>query len=445
MVNNSICHLRWGYPNISLSRNEIRTCCKTPFQTVSDQDIDEHKIELFLNTPYQKERRLEMLQGVRHDDCRSCWSIEDQGATSLRGNSPKGFMGHAQHHNMFSEFTEQTLEYASSHVDINSKILESHNPFMLEVSLGNTCDMKCMYCNHVYSSQWATEGFKNGTISPEVYRSVLSQPNKRFLEMFWQWVDTKAKYSLDRIGIIGGEPLITPEFYEFIDKLLEIYADKEGEKTRIWIVTNLNSTDAQYAKFLEYIPKITKLFTLEVHISMEALGEQAEYIRNGLDWARFENNVNKLFQSDADIELAFLPSITALSIPRFPAFIQWVYDLSIKYDKPVMLKQNIVTYPGWQTPFILPNTFASYLDSAVDFMLEVSHGMPEVSDKFGTWAAYTSFLINLRTGIQNSQPVDAGIMRQFALWFDDFDKKRNLNLSKTFPELESFYLACKAA
>ena len=263
--------------------------------------------------------------------------------------------------------------------------------------------------------------------------------------MFWQWVDTKAKYSLDRIGIIGGEPLITPEFYEFIDKLLEIYADKEGEKTRIWIVTNLNSTDAQYAKFLEYIPKITKLFTLEVHISMEALGEQAEYIRNGLDWARFENNVNKLFQSDADIELAFLPSITALSIPRFPAFIQWVYDLSIKYDKPVMLKQNIVTYPGWQTPFILPNTFASYLDSAVDFMLEVSHGMPEVSDKFGTWAAYTSFLINLRTGIQNSQPVDAGIMRQFALWFDDFDKKRNLNLSKTFPELESFYLACKAA
>ena len=444
MVNNSICHLRWGYPNISLTRSEIRTCCKTPFQTVTDQDIDEHNIDLFLNTPYQKDRRLEMLQGTRHSDCKSCWSIEDQGATSLRGNSPDGFIGHANHVGMFNEFAEPTLDYVSKHVNINSKILESNDPFMLEVSIGNTCDMKCMYCNHVYSSQWATESLKNGSINIETYKSVQSKPNQKFLDMFWKWVDSKAKYSLNRIGIIGGEPLISPEFYEFIDKLLEVYKDREGlAKTRIWVVTNLNSTDAQYAKFLEYIPKITKLFTLEVHVSMEAMGEQAEYIRNGLDWNRFENNVNKLFKSDADIEIAFLPSITALSIPRFTTFLKWVYDLSIKYNKPVMLKQNIVTYPNWQTPFILPNNFATYLDSAIDFMAEVSYGMPEVSDKFGTWPSYTAFLVNLRSGIQNSQPIDTGTMRQFARWFDEFDSKRNLNLIKTFPEFEYFYKACK--
>ena len=444
MVNNSICHLRWGYPNISLTRSEIRTCCKTPFQTVTDKDIDEHNIDLFLNTPYQKDRRLEMLQGIRHSDCKSCWSIEDQGATSLRGNSTDGFIGHANHVGLFNEFAEPTLEYVSKHVNINSKILESNEPFMLEVSIGNTCDMKCMYCNHVYSSQWATESLKNGSINIETYKSVQSKPNQKFLDMFWKWVDSKAKHSLNRIGIIGGEPLISPEFYEFIDKLLEVYNDREGlTKTRIWIVTNLNSTDTQYAKFLEYIPKITKLFTLEVHVSMEAMGEQAEYIRNGLDWNRFENNVNKLFKSDADIEIAFLPSITALSIPRFTTFLKWVYDLSINNNKPVMLKQNIVTYPGWQTPFILPNGFATYLDSAIDFMAEVSYGMPEVSDKFGTWPSYTKFLVNLRSGIQNSQPIDTVTMIQFARWFGDFDTKRNLNFVKTFPELEDFYKACK--
>jgi pyruvate-formate lyase-activating enzyme len=411
---------------------------------VTDQDIDEHNIDLFLNTPYQKDRRLEMLQGTRHSDCKSCWSIEDQGATSLRGNSPDGFIGHANHIGMFNEFAEPTLDYVSKHVNINSKILESNDPFMLEVSIGNTCDMKCMYCNHVYSSQWATESLKNGSINIETYRSVQSKPNQKFLDMFWKWVDSKAKHSLNRIGIIGGEPLISPEFYEFIDKLLEVYKDREGlAKTRIWVVTNLNSTDAQYAKFLEYIPKITKLFTLEVHVSMEAMGEQAEYIRNGLDWNRFENNVNKLFKSDVDIEIAFLPSITALSIPRFTTFLKWVYDLSIKYNKPVMLKQNIVTYPGWQTPFILPNNFATYLNSAIDFMAEVSYGMPEVSDKFGTWPSYTAFLVNLRSGIQNSQPIDTGTMIQFAKWFDEFDSKRNLNLIKTFPEFEYFYKACK--
>jgi len=442
-IHNSICHLRWGYPNISLSRSEIRTCCKTPFQSVSEQDIDTHKIELFLNTEYQKSRRLEMLQGIRHQDCKSCWSIEDQGATSLRGNSHQGFVDYANHNGMFDEFDDKTLEYISDNVSIDSKILESHRPFMLEVSLGNTCDMKCMYCNHVYSSQWAVESLKNGSINTEIYKSVQSRPNQKFLDMFWEWVNTKAKYSLNRIGIIGGEPLITPEFYEFLDRLLEVYQDREGHpKTRIWVVTNLNATDSYYNKFLEYIPKLSERFILEVHISGESLGRQAEYIRNGLDWDRFEKNVNKLFASDANIEIAFLPSITALSIPRFPLFLKWVHELGVRHNKSIMLKQNIVTYPGWQTPFILPNEYAEFLNPAIEWLQSIAPSMPEVSDKFGTWTAYTSFLINLRDGIQNSNPPDINILRKFNKWFNEFDQKRNLNFIDTFPELATFYNNC---
>jgi len=384
-----------------------------------------------------------MLQGIRHQDCKSCWSIEDQGATSLRGNSHQGFVDYANHNGMFDEFDDKTLEYISDNVSIDSKILESHRPFMLEVSLGNTCDMKCMYCNHVYSSQWAVESLKNGSINTEIYKSVQSRPNQKFLDMFWEWVNTKAKYSLNRIGIIGGEPLITPEFYEFLDRLLEVYQDREGHpKTRIWVVTNLNATDSYYNKFLEYIPKLSERFILEVHISGESLGRQAEYIRNGLDWDRFEKNVNKLFASDANIEIAFLPSITALSIPRFPLFLKWVHELGVRHNKSIMLKQNIVTYPGWQTPFILPNEYAEFLNPAIEWLQSIAPSMPEVSDKFGTWTAYTSFLINLRDGIQNSNPPDINILRKFNKWFNEFDQKRNLNFIDTFPELATFYNNC---
>src|ERR1035437_143326 len=181
-VNNSICHLRWGYPNISLTRGEVRTCCKTPFQSVSDRDIDQQGIALFLNSDYQKIRRLEMLQGTQHSDCKSCWAIEDHGATSLRGNSPNGFIDFANSHFMFEEFTNASLLGASSESNLNSKILESKTPFMLEVSLGNTCDMKCMYCNHVYSSQWSTESLKNNSINIDEYRNVQSKPNPKFVE-----------------------------------------------------------------------------------------------------------------------------------------------------------------------------------------------------------------------------------------------------------------------
>lgn len=445
-VEKSVCHLRWGYPNISLTRSEIRTCCKTPFQKVSENDMKEHGINLFLNTPYQKERRLEMLKGVRHRDCNSCWQIEDSGGTSLRlASGPKGFVDFAKNRGMFNEFGTSDLNKISETVSLESAILESHRPFMLEVSLGNTCDMKCMYCNHIYSSQWATEGLKNKTLSIEEYKAAAVKPKQEFLDLFWQWVDQEAKHSVERIGIIGGEPLITPEFYEFLDHLLKVYEDVPHSNTNIWIVTNMNSEAKYFDRFIEYIPKLAKKFNLEIHVSMESLGNQAEYIRNGLDWNTFESNVNRLFSLTKDMDkvtLAFLPSITALSIPRFDKFLSWVYDLCSKYGKPAMLKQNIVTWPQPHTPFILPSSFAVHLDRAIDFMNTIHDRMPPFKDEFGRWRAYTEFLKNLRDGIRNGGEGKTELRSKFHTWFRDFDQLRGLNFSETFPEISEFYNEC---
>jgi len=442
----SICHLRWGYPNISLTRSEIRTCCKTPFQSVSDTDIKEHGINLFLNTKYQKERRLEMLQGIRHPDCKSCWQIEDAGGTSLRGNSPNGFIGFAKSRHMFNEFQTQDLFEISKSVTLESAILESHRPFMLEVSLGNTCDMKCMYCNHIFSSQWATEGLKNKTLSIEDYKAAATKPKKEFLDLFWKWIDVEAKHSLDRIGIIGGEPLITPEFYDFLDQLLEAYADVPHNNTSIWIVTNMNSESKYFDRFIDYIPKLVKKFHLEIHVSMESTKEQAEYIRNGLDWNRFESNVNRLFEltkNMKEVTIGFQAAVNVLSIPRFTNFLTWVYDLCKRHEKPAMLKQNIVTWPQPHTPFILPSEFARYLDPSIEFIDNIQGEMPQFKDVFGRWQAYGNFLKNLRSGIFNGGEGKKELRGKFYTWFRDFDQLRGLNFKQTFPELAEFYDTCE--
>jgi len=441
----SLCHLRWGYPNISLTRNEIRTCCKTPFQTVTEKDLNTYDINLFLNTDYQINRRFEMVKGERHSDCNQCWQIEDQGAVSLRGNSPQGFIDFAYHRNMFEEFQTDDLNVISEQVSLDSKFLRSHKPFMLEVSLGNTCDLKCMYCNHVYSSQWASESVKNGKISYQIYEEVNGSPNQKFIDLFWRWVDTEAKHSLDRIGIIGGEPLITPDFYPFIDKLLNVYKDVENDNTTIWIVTNLNTPESYFNKLMNYLPKLNEKFKLEILISMESTEEQAEYIRNGLDWKRFESNVYKLFNMTKDndrVTLGFLPSITALSIPRYKKFLQWVYKVSQDTGKPAMLKQNIVTWPNSHTPFVLTPNFADNLSDAIEWIQSVQSSMPDFSDRYGRWGAYTDFLINLRDSIKNNNSDQSILRQQFHAWFKDFDELRGLNFTETFPELKEFYIQC---
>lgn len=444
-IEKSLCHMRWGYPNISLTRSEIRTCCKTPFQTVNQTEIKEQGIELFLNNPYQIERRYEMFKGIRHHSCNQCWQVEDQGATSLRVDH-MGFVNFANKNNLFNEFPEKNLQEIAEAVSIDSKILRSDNPFMLEVSLGNNCDLKCMYCNHVYSSQWATESLKNFNISQEIYDSVSSKPNQEFIDLFWKWVDTKAKFSLERIGIIGGEPLITPECYSFIDRLLDVYKDVEHDSTTIWIVTNLNTPKIYLDRFLNYLPKLNTKFKLEILISMESVENQAEYIRNGLDWKRFESNVYKLFEytkNNNRVTLGFLPSITALSIPRYKKFLQWVYKVCIDTKKPAMLKQNIVTWPNCHTPFILPNNFSEYLTEAIEWLSTVNNELPAFEDHWGRWDSYVSFLINLRDSIKNNIKDQTELKKQFYDWFNKFDNLRQINFTETFPELKEFYESCK--
>jgi hypothetical protein len=108
-----------------------------------------------------------------------------------------------------------------------------------------------------------------------------------------------------------------------------------------------------------------------------------------------------------------------------------------------MLKQNIVTHPDVQSPFILPSEFADYLDPAIDWMQSISVDMPDVSDKFGTWPGYTDFLIKLRDGIRYNKNDNTMLKQRFFTWFNDFDNKRNLNFGNTFPELAKFYDECK--
>jgi hypothetical protein len=104
--------------------------------------------------------------------------------------------------------------------------------------------------------------------------------------------------------------LITPEFYDFADKLLETYKDVPYNDTTIWIVTNMNSESKYFDKFIDYIPKLNEKFKLEIHISMESTHEQAEYIRNGLDWKTFDKNVNRLLsKTELDFDVAFFVGV----------------------------------------------------------------------------------------------------------------------------------------
>lgn len=445
---NTICDLKWNYPIFHMERGEFRSCCRTPSKPITDNMFDKLGVDAFLNNAQMLQSRLDLVQGRRHDDCRSCWGLEDTGMVSPR-QGYEHFWSHLQKKRQIEhdkQYSEENLKIELSKInDKDHPALKSYFPYMLEVSLGNTCDMKCMYCNHIYSTQWATERIKYGEITQEQYDKEFPKASSQFEDYYWQWFDT-VKLHLGRIGAIGGEPLIMPEFYTFIEKsiaAIESVKYKRKSKMSFWIVTNLNTPANYMTKFLEYLPKLTEHFNVEILGSMEAVGSRAEYIRNGLDWNRFENNLDRILSSNCKFDFGFISSINALSIASTIDFIKFTEELYQKYNRPVALKQAVVNYPTHQSPFILTPDFATYIDNTIDYMKTKVDSMPIVPDYYGRWDQYIIFLENLSNSIKNNSTNKNQDRKLFVSWFEQFDQRRKLNLLDTFPEYKEFHKFCK--
>lgn len=444
----TMCEFKWNYPIFQMDRGEFRSCCRTPSKTVPEYLLQEKGIDSFLNNEALVQSRLDLLQGIRHSDCQSCWNLEDRGMKSPR--EPENFWNFLKRERVIPrdlEYNEENVRTELEKINnLDHPFLQAKKPYMMEISLGNTCDLKCMYCNHHYSTQWATELIKIREITQEQYNREFPKAAPSYESKFWEWFNKVGCWSIHRINMIGGEPLIIPEFYEYVEKMT-VQFDKIKPITKLkptlCIVTNLHTPANYFNRFIDRLPNITKVFDLEILISMESLENRAEYIRNGISWDRFNSNVHKLLAvNDHSVHVGFLMSVNALSIPTTKNFVEYATSLSDQYQRPIGLKQNIVNFPKWQNPMILPAEFSKYLYDAIEYMEQHVARMPNPTDYYGRYDQYMIFLKSLADSMANNTGDYTEDRKKFYHWFNDFDKRRGINLVETFPELEDFYVMC---
>ena len=143
----TICDLKWNYPIFNMERGEFRSCCRTPSNKVSEASLQEFGIDAFANSPKELNSRLELIQGIRTKDCQSCWNLEDSNMKSPR-HTPERFHWFMKKQKVIPLKEEYTTESLLTHLpsvdSISHPALKSNTPYMLEISLGNTCDMNCM-------------------------------------------------------------------------------------------------------------------------------------------------------------------------------------------------------------------------------------------------------------------------------------------------------------
>ncbi len=459
---NVLCRFKWDYPIVNLMSGHIRNCCRTPKQVITQQDLDTYKQDAIMNLPYELERRLEKIQGITHEDCASCLRLEKNGVPAPRSGVKGWFVDYWLKQGLGKSngrTFEETLAELGKNIDINSPLLKSHHPEMLEIVLGNTCNLKCTYCSPHYSTLWAQEMIKYGDLTQDEYKKMFPQAPEGLSKIFWEWFYDVARHSVETINILGGEPTYIPGFYDVLQKLIDAYSDlgkKDRPKVELGVISNMNSSTAAIDRLVSFLPELSNHFLFRLQPSVEAMYNRAEYIRFGLKWSTLENNVRRMVKEAKKLNLnqdqfsmGFQMAINAFSITSLPEFVMWVNEMNEELDFEFGLMKNIVSFPRHHNPMILTPDYALYVKEAADYVKKYEERNDRISRTQRYYGSWYSFRIHLLDGLYDSLKSDHRIQYdidsriEFFKFINQNDERRGCNFFHTFPELEPFYRMCE--
>lgn len=446
------CLAKWTQVTIHLHTGRTHSCHHPDTHVIPLSEIKRNPSALH-NTTFKKQKRKEMLEGKRPEECDYCWKVEDNSDQI----SDRVFKSHEP---WSKPYLEEIKELGWR---------QDYNPKYVEVAFSNACNFKCSYCGPSFSSQWVQEIEKHGAYPTtdgfnnfEWLKSTNRMPYKHteenpYVEAFWKWWPDLYR-DLDTFRITGGEPLLSKDTWGVLDYIIN--EPNPNRSLNLSINTNLGVPDKLINKFIEKIKKLedgNKINSFVVYTSVDGWGEQAEYQRNGLIFNQFWDNLNKILSQCPTVTVGIMSTYNALSVPSYDKLITNVYDLKKEYASmdrawttPVSLDASFLRHPLHQTVQVLPQKFAETVKShgvLAESLQEIFHE-GDHNENLVTYG-YTQMEIPKLHRIYDwmTSPQDSKELKRnqynFYKFFNAHDERRGTNFIKTFPEFEEFYNYCK--
>jgi sulfatase maturation enzyme AslB (radical SAM superfamily) len=375
-VNKSFCI----FPFIELLTNQrtdgyTTVCCRsnTPVDHVSQ--ITDWQT----NKNYQIIRN-KMLQGIPLPDyCNNCYQYEYKGIVSAR--------------------QQETVEWANR---LNLTSLDDLRalpaPSYYEIRPSNICNLQCRMCDPSGSHLIGRE-YKTLNLISEIP----SEERTNF--------DIVNFDNLKKLYIAGGEPTAMPEFYEFVDKCIQL------QQTNFEFLINTNATKLSN-RFKEQLKNFSNF---QFTVSIDGLDQLNHYIRWPSHWSQIVKNIHYLRQHKHAVS-----TNTTVSI----------YNVLNLYD---LLKFFDTEFPGMliHCQFCLSkNDMLSGLgfpwhNQVLEKLLPIQQLKCYQNDKL-----LQSFIDGLIQHYRQVTHVDLQKLQEFFEFNDKLDQSRNIRLIDYIPELE---------
>ena len=389
-ISKTYCPLAWNHFSTHAD-GTMRLCCNSTHDGRLKKDNKTIKINEitnlkdFYNIDQFKNIRKKMLAGERSSECQHCYNVEDNGGESVR--------------NWFLQ--KWPIEDIIKNTNIDTGELNQVDINYLDLSWSNRCNLQCKMCTPDASDQLITE-FKTINLAP--YNNGNYNYNNT-----WNANEIKNTLKLiqssmlTQILVTGGEPLINNDFYEFTKELI---ASGLSKNIDLSIHTNLTVTPSKWFEIWKHFN------TMTVKISIDAVGEQYEYIRYPGKWNIVKENINDLIEysnNSSTVGIEFHTVFSIFNTYRFTELLDYIVNLKGK---------NVVNVP--HVNYIYYQNYASPSNLPMEYKLKVYH-------EILNWLETNKEKITTDLALQKSKVLEAIITMFIETSTSDTDFKKCLS------------------
>lgn len=435
-ISPSFCAAKWYNASIFLGSGYTGSC-HLPLPHPIDLEEIKQRPTAIHNSQHKKNMRRMMLEGHKPAECSYCWKVEGIGRDNV---SDRIFKSIIYDNNDIAAIKDMPWD-----ADVKLKTLE--------ISFDRQCNFACSYCNAGYSTTWKEELDRNGP-----YQNFLSvsggggayQSNggwadafgrnmegNPYVEAFFQWWP-EISSSLQELRVTGGEATVSQNFWRFVDTLEK----NPAPNLRFAVNSNLGLSTRAMQRLID-MTKTLPVKEFDLFTSNESFGSHAEYLRDGLDYQQWRNNLVTFIENARFRSVTIMMTITNLSLFSVTEFMDDMLELKARYgiDRP-RIDLNILRWPAFMSPLTLSDELkAQVVDKLTKWYdKNQDNALLEQGERAGV-KRLIDYLEVVETGHVSTTKEKDLLFHDFKSFYTQYDRRRNKNILATFPEIESWWFS----
>lgn len=382
------CAYPWISIHVTPQNGNIIPCCTA---APSDDNIKDYPtVKEAINCNLLRETRLFMLRGEKPQTCRSCYDLENQNLMSPRQVANA----------IWHDISYQTDDDGSIETDLR----------FYDIRLTNLCNFKCRTCSSEFSSSIASEEQEMYNIKNTSIKTTHKDTYRAFYNSVLD--------NLEKIEVLyfaGGEPLIMQEHYQILDTVI---AQKKTD-VELQYSTNISQLTYKTKNVIEYWKQFQDI---ELSLSLDAMGKQAEYLRKGTRWSQILKNIEIIKDSCPHVRLRIASTWSIYNSFHLIDFQKSLIDDNI-------IDRNNITFSNASGEYneikLLPHHLRSKLRVKILEHIEYLEKF-QLSKLIDSWRKALLLLDNEDTSF---------LLPRFLSHVEELDRFRHESFFEIFPEL----------